>query len=85
MRMKGQRWWNKDTQNWIPTRPCIAEIRNTRNALLTGSDWTQGSDSPLSNSKKAEWATDRQALRDMPATNSSETEFTTVDWPDEPS
>lgn len=55
--------------------------RTVRNELLQASDWTQMPDSPLSNSKKAEWATYRQKLRD----------FTTVsDWvyaelPDQPS
>ena len=37
-----------------------------RNKLLSESDWTQLPDSPLSTEKKAEWATYRQALRDMP-------------------
>ena len=39
--------------------------RHRRNALLTDSDWTQyAEDNPLSDEKKAEWATYRQALRD---------------------
>ena len=38
-------------------------IRNTRLYLLQSCDWTVGVDSPLSDSKKAEWATYRQALR----------------------
>ncbi len=42
--------------------------RKTRNSLLTECDWTQGADSPLSDSKKAEWATYRQELRDWPST-----------------
>ena len=40
-------------------------LRIQRDALLNQSDWTQGSDSPLSNSKKDEWKTYRQALRDI--------------------
>lgn len=40
--------------------------RNERNNLLKESDWTQGNDSPLSNSKKTEWANYRTALRDLP-------------------
>ena len=58
-------------------------IRAQRNARLAGSDWTQGADSPLSNSKKAEWATYRQELRDYPATASKVSEL--GDWPTEPS
>ena len=56
-------------------------MRQERDALLSRSDWTQMADSPLSNSKKAEWATYRQALRDFPA---SWTPAETVDIPDEP-
>ena len=43
--------------------------RNERNNLLKESDWTQGNDSPLSNSKKTEWANYRTALRDLPDAN----------------
>ena len=42
-------------------------VRAERNRLLLESDWTQSADSPLSDSKKTEWATYRQALRDMMA------------------
>jgi hypothetical protein len=42
-------------------------LRNKRNALLKESDWTQLNDCPLSDTKKAEWQTYRQALRDLPA------------------
>lgn len=41
------------------------EIRGKRNQYLKASDWTQVPDSPLSDEKKAEWRTYRQALRDM--------------------
>ena len=44
-------------------------VRSHRTHLLSESDWTQVADSPLSDSKKAEWATYRQALRDLPATD----------------
>ena len=39
-----------------------------RNWLLKESDWTQFNDSPLSDSKKVEWATYRQSLRDITKT-----------------
>ena len=39
--------------------------RQRRNERLKESDWTQMPDSPLSDTKKAEWATYRQQLRDM--------------------
>tara|TARA_R100000234_G_C4928640_1_gene147452 strand:- start:50 stop:280 length:231 start_codon:yes stop_codon:yes gene_type:complete len=45
----------------------LEDIRKTRNKLLQESDWTQSSDSPLTDSKKTEWATYRQNLRDVPS------------------
>jgi hypothetical protein len=43
------------------------ELRRLRNVFLRESDWTQFADSPLTAEQKAEWATYRQALRDLPA------------------
>jgi len=40
--------------------------RSERNRLLTNTDWTQVTDSPLSSDKKTEWANYRTALRDLP-------------------
>ena len=51
------------------------ELRQKRDIRLAGSDWTQMADSPLSNSKKAEWATYRQALRDLPNTLEARASF----------
>ena len=58
-------------------------LRQNRDLLLSSCDWTQGSDSPLSSSKKTEWATYRQSLRDLPATNTATTEDAVV-WPTTP-
>lgn len=44
-----------------------AELRRQRDSLLLESDWTQLADAPLDAPKKAEWATYRQTLRDLPA------------------
>lgn len=56
-------------------------VREQRDRLLAASDWTQGPDSPLSSAKKTEWATYRQALRDV----SSQAGFpTTVEFPEKP-
>ena len=60
-------------------------LRLERNRRLAKCDWTQGNDSPLTSDKKAEWATYRQALRDIPANNSSVTDLDQVSWPTEPS
>ena len=59
-------------------------MRERRNNLLKACDWTQGEDSPLTDSKKAEWATYRQALRDVPANNSSATVREDITWPTQP-
>ena len=59
-------------------------MRERRNNLLKACDWTQGEDSPLSDSKKTEWATYRQALRDIPANNTSATVREDITWPTQP-
>jgi|TARA_R100000479_G_scaffold176142_2_gene129271 hypothetical protein len=60
-------------------------VRSLRNKKLKASDWTQSPDSPLSETKKTEWATYRQALRDVPADNSSASSQQEVIFPSEPS
>lgn len=59
----------------------VEEMRSHRNRLLAKCDWSVLPDSPLSESKQAEWATYRQALRDFPATW---TPAATADFPDPP-
>ena len=59
-------------------------MRNVRDGMLSSCDWTQGADSPLTDSKKTEWRTYRQALRDLP-TNSNWPSLTNDDWPTPPS
>lgn len=61
------------------------QIRIERNVLLSESDWTQTADTPLSDSKKAEWVTYRQSLRDLPADNSSAATIDAVTFPTQPS
>lgn len=58
-----------------------AEVRRKRNNKLYNCDWTQSSDSPLTDSKKTEWATYRQALRDV----TSQSDPLNITWPTEPS
>lgn len=60
-------------------------IREKRDVRLKMSDWTQVPDSPLTTEKKAEWATYRQALRDLPSSYTSSTPIPDVVWPTEPS
>ena len=61
------------------------KIRNERLFLLKDSDWTVGVDSPLSDSKKADWATYRQALRDLPSSYTDDDEYSDVAFPTQPS
>ena len=58
-----------------------ADLRTTRNLLLTECDWTQLSDAQLTSAKVTEWQTYRQALRDLPATT---VDPTVVEWPTPP-
>ncbi len=59
-------------------------LRQRRNLLLTDSVWTQGADSPLTDSKKTEWQTYRQALRDLPTTYPNPTSKDDIVWPNRP-
>ena len=71
------------------------EFRAKRDRLLEASDWTQMPDSPLSDSKKAEWATYRQELRDLPGKWPADVDVNATDpqtdtdvawsWPTKPS
>mgnify|MGYP001325800266 CR=1 FL=1 len=56
------------------------KLRTERNALLASSDWTQSPDSPLGDAK-ADLATYRQELRDLPATTDDPANPT---WPSAP-
>ena len=58
----------------------MANIRATRNQLLNACDWTQAVDCTIA--KKAEWATYRQALRDLPSGITEPRTFSA--WPNNP-
>ena len=61
-------------------------LREVRNDLLKQSDWTQFSDSPLTDAKKDEWKTYRQALRDIPINQPTPTSgLENITWPTKPS
>jgi hypothetical protein len=61
--------------------PSWNDIRRARNEALAACDYTQLPDTPISAEKKAEWATYRQALRDLPQIYAAPT---VVEWPDVP-
>jgi hypothetical protein len=54
-------------------------LRNSRNFLIQGCDWTQVPDAPVDS---AAWTVYRQQLRDLPANT---TDPRTVEWPVPPS
>ena len=73
-------------ESWVfDSAKFMEELRRLRNTKLYRSDWTQLGDNKLSMSKQGEWSTYRQALRDVPANNSSVTDMDKVSWPTEPS
>jgi len=72
------------TSDEISSMTIWTVVKDRRYGLLTASDWTQLPNSPLSDSKKAEWATYRQALRDIPATYDGETDLTKIVFPTPP-
>ena len=62
----------------------LDRVRNNRTLILKDCDWTVGSDTPLSDSKKAEWVTYRQALRDLPSSYTDDNNYSDVVFPTEP-
>jgi len=58
-----------------------AEVRTTRNTLLSESDWTQFQDSPITGSTLTEWQTYRQSLRDV----TTQSDPYNINWPTIPS
>mgnify|MGYP003133594376 FL=1 len=83
--------WDETNSNSCPTDEAIAAeqarllalepirmLRKNRNALLAETDWMANSDVEMSDA----WKTYRQALRDMPATESDPSNPT---WPTKPS
>ena len=63
------------------TNDAIAVLRETRNKLLVNSDWTQATDTALSDGDKAKFVEYRKELRDLPANTSDPLNIT---WPDAP-
>tara|TARA_B100001113_G_C20581779_1_gene393514 strand:- start:39 stop:335 length:297 start_codon:yes stop_codon:yes gene_type:complete len=66
-------------------------LRKKRNQLLLESDVKVLPDSPMTDAKRDEWKTYRQALRDLPATatpkinNEEQLDESSVTWPTQPS
>jgi len=77
--------WHGHQTGWVTeTSELEDRLRDNRDIKLSNSDWTQFPDSPLTTAKKAEWATYRQALRDIPETYSDATSLDDIIWPTKP-
>ena len=59
----------------------LSMVRSQRDGLLRSTDWTQVGDAALGDHTAEEWATHRQALRDLPSVYSRVSE---VVWPEDP-
>ncbi|SIO94666.1 tail fiber assembly protein [Vibrio spartinae] len=57
------------------------EVRGMRDKLIAETDWTQMSDTPLTEAQKTAFTTYRQTLRDIPQTYDDPG---SVIWPDKP-
>ena len=68
----------------IPVATYWTNLRNRRNSLLSNSDWTVATDTPLGDSKKAEWVAYRTLLRDYPSTLNDTTVQQILTWPTKP-
>ena len=83
---KGDYYTWKSNETWEFNSTAFWEkVRADRDWTILRTDWTQLPDSPLSDSKKAEWAEYRTALRDVPSNNESATRLDDIVWPDKPS
>ena len=76
--------WPPSHYRTLPKTQLELEVieRQNRDDLLLKSDFSQTNDSVLSPAKKAEWATYRQALRDVTAQSGFPYE---INWPVKPS
>lgn len=59
-------FWNDTTFSWVENSQLKElEVKGTRNTLLSGSDWTQIPNNPLTAEQQAAWSNYRQELRDI--------------------
>ena len=86
---KDGKWYTKykkvtatgDAKTAIDTKKA-ADVRAERDKKLHDCDWTQAADTALANDKKADWATYRTSLRNLPAASGFPHTHT---WPTAPS
>ena len=64
---------NMENDDEVSNEIFLARMRYWRDGELARTDWTQVADAPVD---QAAWATYRQALRDLPASNSDPRKIT---------
>ncbi len=74
----------KQINQEVNSQAFIKHFKDRRLQKLRQSDWTQFADSPLTDTKKAEWATYRQALRDLPQEYPNAISNDDIIWPTKP-
>lgn len=80
----GSYYFFQDKQWHLDTEQLAVALRQERDTKLSATDWTQMPDNPLTTEKQAEWASYRQALRDVPQNNAAITHINEVVWPTPP-
>ena len=76
-------YWENEAWH-INTEQLLVALRQSRDAKLSWSDHTQLADAPITDAKKAEWSTYRQALRQLPETYASVISLDDIIWPTKP-
>ena len=78
-------WHDWQNNSWVFNSNLFwGFVREKRDLLMSQCDWTHTTDAPLSESTKTQWASYRQALRDIPATYPDATSIENITWPTKP-
>ena len=77
--------WDTSSCSWVwKPEHLMAAVRAARNPRLSMCDWTQMPDNQLTEQRRKEWQSYRQALRDITKTCTAITGLDDIDWPTEP-
>lgn len=72
--------WEDPRSDELKMAIARGQVREQRNALLAATDWTQLPDVPLSEERRQQWETYRQALRDV----TDQADPFNIVWPEPP-
>lgn len=74
--------WSNELGGWEFNREdLLNDIRVERNRKLSLTDWTQATDSPLTEEQRTEWKNYRQSLRDVTDNLGAILSVAEVNWP----